>query len=249
MVTTTEEEYRQAIEEMLEIFESLPQISVRARNARLVEVAYGWSIQIHRFARAILQLSDSGFANEARVLVRSMLEYTITLQWLVEVGDSAIDAAIREHQRSLKAATEQADLGMELPEEVIRKILDLEIPPVAEQATLRRFEQICKDLGVAHNLYIVYRVESSVTHPTLAAATEYLVEQPGEQNLGFVTRPTGIGGAAIALAAHCLVWAGRSLDSVLNDRPLRDPLKRIARRIDAAPVLPHRLPSKKPPPR
>ncbi len=107
-----------------------------------------------------------------------MLEYTITLHWLIEVGDDAVDALMSEHQRALKVASEKADLGLELPEDAIREILDVDVPKVAEQDTLRRFERVCEELGVAHNLYIVYRVECAAAHPTLAAASVYLVERP-----------------------------------------------------------------------
>lgn len=235
----TTEDYRQAIQEMLDLFDALPQVSVKSRNVRLVQVAHGWANQIYRFARAILVLSDSGFEHEARVIVRSMLEYTITLHWLIEVGDDGVDAVMAEHQRSLRNASEKADPGLEMPKDIIRQVLDFEVPAVTEQETLRRFEQVCEELGIEQNLYIVYRVECSIAHPTFAAASEYLVERPDELTPAFVTKPSDET-AVIALAAHCLVWAGRSLDSLLKDRPLREPLQKIARRIESARALPHR---------
>src|SRR5271170_6087299 len=101
----TDGDFRTAIEELISLYETLPATEVDVENARLMQVAHGWTAQIFRFAKSILVLADSGFGHEADVIARSMLEYTVILHWVLEVGDDAVDALMSEHQRSLKAAS------------------------------------------------------------------------------------------------------------------------------------------------
>ena len=110
------------------------------------------------------------------MIARSMLEYTVILHWVLEVGDDAVDALMSEHQRSLKAASKKADPDLGLPMEAIQEILSVEVREVDEQDTLRWFEGVCRELGVESNLYVVYRVMCAVAHPTISAAAAYLVD-------------------------------------------------------------------------
>ncbi len=153
------DDYRRAVEETLALFEALPSVEVDRDNVWQLQIAHGWATQANRFARCILVLSDGGFAHEARVIVRSLLEYAITLHWLVQVGDDAVSAVMAEHQRAIRVAADQAAFDLPFPTEAIREVLDVEVPKVDEQDTLRHFIEICKNLGVDRDLYIVYRVE------------------------------------------------------------------------------------------
>lgn len=235
----TDGDFRTAIEELISLYETLPATEVDVENARLMQVAHGWTAQIFRFAKSILVLADSGFGHEADVIARSMLEYTVILHWVLEVGDDAVDALMSEHQRSLKAASKKADPDLGLPMEAIQEILSVEVREVDEQDTLRWFEGVCRELGVESNLYVVYRVMCAVAHPTISAAAAYLVDLGDSVPSGFKPEPSG-GLEAVPLAASLLVWAASSLDSLLEGRPMEESIEGIAARIETVPHLPPR---------
>ena len=244
-MSLTDGDFREAVNQLLDLSNTLGTVEFSEEDGRLIQLAHGWTAQVFRFARSILVLVDSGFAHEATVMARSMLEYTVMLHWVLEVGDEAVDAIMKEHQRSLRATSDKADPGLELPMEAIQEILDTEIPEVDEQDTVRWFEGVCRELGVAHNLYIVYRTMSAIAHPTFAAAAAYLVDLGEDMLPGFKTEPSnGAGTGDIPLAATCLVWAASSLDSLLDGRPMQEPIERIANRIGTVPSLPPRLVTK-----
>jgi len=58
--------------------------------------AYGWWAGITRSAQAISTLHQSGLAHESAPIVRTVLQHTLALQWLVETGDKAV-AAVQEY--------------------------------------------------------------------------------------------------------------------------------------------------------
>jgi hypothetical protein len=245
----TLKQYRKAVDDMLKQFEALPSVRGKARDQEIIEIAYAWAAQVYRFARAILVLADAGFEHEAQVLARSMLEYTITLHWLVEVRDRGVKAVMRLHQRALRNIQETASKGegMLLPADAIDSVLSVDVPQVDEEDTLRRFEEICAEHGIVHNLYLAYRVMSAVAHPSYSAVAEYVEvdEETGEVTM-LRADPPPRAGSAVSWAAHCLVWTGRALDKLLSDRPLRKELQRIARQIETVRVLPERgLPRKR----
>lgn len=233
--------YRRAIGEMLHEFAQLPSLSVHVKNQRLIQIAYGWCSQVYRFGRAVTCLVDNGFGHESEATVRSMLEYTITLHWLVQVGDRGVDAVFRRHQASLRAIEGSARGGNEelIPPDLVADILAQDVPKVDEEGTLRRFEAICRELGLDHNLYVVYRLQCGLTHPTFTAAATY-IDETGD-SVQFLDVPRSRGNGNLAMAAHCMVWAGRAFDELLVGRPLRRHLQRTARSIGSALTLPHRV--------
>jgi hypothetical protein len=239
--------HRKAIDRMVAMCGGLGSVDIKGRNSRLFLIAYGWTAQVYRFAQALLVLVDAGFEHEARVLVRSILEYTITLDWLTKVGENGVDAVVRQHQRSMKAIHASTDPVFKNPEmeAALRAVLAADVPKVDEEEALRVFKTICEELGIDETLYIVYRVECSFSHPTLAAASEYDATLENGGAPAVRVTPTG-GLGVVALTAHCLVWAGRALDTLLVNRPLRKELQEIARSIGCAPTLPHRTPPPKP---
>lgn len=90
---------RSAIVYLTDAFDSMAaagKITVHAETSHVFKAMYGWWVGIVRSSRAVVLLYDSGLCSEADPIVRSILQHALVLQWVVDVGDDALDA-ITEH--------------------------------------------------------------------------------------------------------------------------------------------------------
>lgn len=222
---------RQVILDALAGFEELSVLRASPNSSRLVQVLMPWCIQVHRHARAILLLIDDGFGHEARLLMRAAIEYSITMQWVAAVGDSAVEAVISEYQRSSNNIIREAEGGpLELPKTVSDMIYG-QVPVFSPEAeTLKRFQSICENFGGRDSIYVVYRFESRYVHPSWAAAVSYLC---GDIDGGeFSFDPSTPTEPIVSMTACAVVWAGYALDSVLAEHPRQKELIELAKTLD-----------------
>lgn len=91
---------------------SIGSVQVKPGRDRRFQAAYGWWAFITRSSQAVLTLRRGGLEHEATPIVRSILQHGLVLQWLVEVGDTAIDAVSEygdDNKRLLLQTMQQAN--------------------------------------------------------------------------------------------------------------------------------------------
>ncbi len=135
-------------------------VSVDHDKGLVFLTAYGWWAGITRSAQAISTLHQSGLAHESAPIVRTVLQHTLALQWLVETGDKAV-AAVQEYtddntRKLLKTIAEAnwppSSFAMTVPPKPV-----IHNPLVPK---LKNFEELC----IAYNtrvIYVLFRVLSA----------------------------------------------------------------------------------------
>lgn len=165
----------------------------------------------------MLTLRRAGLEHEASPIVRAILQHGLVLQWLVDIGDSAVDAVkvygddnVRLLLKTMQDANWPAVPGLNLnppprpatPNPLVRK--------------LKNFEELC----VAYNalqLYVPFRLMSAYVHPTSVGSRAYFDETSGE----LAARATGTAeGHRIIQTAMCLIQSGIAINQLLVDGPL-----------------------------
>ncbi|MGO9297929.1 MAG: DUF5677 domain-containing protein [Streptosporangiaceae bacterium] len=202
----------------------------------LLSCTWGIYTQIYRFGRSAVILMDSGMGQEAIVLVRAMLEYTVLLHWIVERGDDGVEALLANQEKRIKAWFKHAEgTSLVVPPELVTELTS-EYPQIDEGKAVRAFEKVCKEIG-ARDLYAVYGFHSLFVHPTITTSNVYCTTSGNDTALSL--EPGGDGHAAnISLIAHCLIWAGRDFDQLTPGNPRAEGLERLAHQVMARPILP-----------
>jgi transcriptional regulator with XRE-family HTH domain len=193
--------------------------SIKAKSStseRVFHLAYGWWTFIMRSSKAVLTLRHSALEHEASPIVRTVLQHGLVLQWLVDTGDSAVDAV-----------EQYADANVRL---LLKTMMDSDWPPVAgltmvpppvpemrnlRVEKLRNFSSLCRDYD-AYQLYVPFRLLSAYVHPTSVGASAYLDEQAG--NLSPVAMSTS--NALVIQTAMCLIQASKAFAQLLSQNSL-----------------------------
>jgi hypothetical protein len=84
-----------AIEILLQAFTDLTtagQVVVPTDNQQEFKAVLGWRAWISRSSHLVLLAHDAGFGHESSPSVRSIIEHTLVMQWVVDVGDEALAA-------------------------------------------------------------------------------------------------------------------------------------------------------------
>jgi hypothetical protein len=124
----------------------------------------GLYCQIHRFARAVTLLADSGMGHEGVVLTRVLLEHTIVLHWIIERGDDCIDAMFANQSKQMKNWLQKTrDTSLEVPQAIAEEIT-ASFTGIDEAKAARLFSDICGQAG-CEDLYAVYGFQSQTVHP------------------------------------------------------------------------------------
>ncbi|GEM_PF-5349908 len=184
---------------------------------REFRAAYGWWVYITRSSQAVLTLRRSGLEHEASPIVRSILQHALVLQWLVEVGDAAIDAV-----------SEYGDDNTRLLLQTMRQAIwppipgfNITAPPRPQSpnplvSKIKNFEELCI-LYDARMLYVTFRLLSTYVHPASVGAMAY-VDQPSGTLADRATGPTG---PNVVQTAMCLIQSGHVISQLLQGDPLR----------------------------
>ena len=229
--------YRDIVNVLLAEHEaSTPPTADEGYPVHILSCIWGIYAQIHRFGRAAVTLMDGGMGQEAIILVRTMLEYTILLHWIVERGIDGVDALLANQQKRISAWLEHADgTSLVVPSELKAELTSGYLK-IDETKTVKAFEQVCKEID-AQDLYAVYGIHSLFVHPTITTSNVYCDTAGGRARL--TLEPNGDGHAAnISLITHCLIWASRDFDRLTPGEPRKDGLERLAKKIEARPTLP-----------
>ncbi len=111
---------------------------------------------------------------------------------------------------------------------------------IDEAKAVKVFKDICSQVD-SGDLYAVYGFQSQTVHPTVATSNTYI-----DPSGGLVLTPRLSHRANVTLIAHCLIWAERALDRLLPGTSRAEELEKLARAIEARPVLPRYRPIARP---
>jgi hypothetical protein len=174
---------------------------------------------------------------ECHPLTRAALEYAVTLHWVVQRGDAAVEAVLAEYKRGVSQAERDATGGT-FETHLSRLAAELSpagIPSVTDElSVLTRFGNICRQLA-ALDLYVMYRVESWYAHPRWSTVAMYIgqvngapvaLQEPKEDHARSV----------VGSVAYSLVLSAQALDGVLQGHPYRERLAEIAAGLGISPL-------------
>lgn len=178
---------------------------------RVYAVAFGWWVYITRSSQAVLTLRRAGLEHEASPLVRSILQHGLMLQWLVDTGDSAVDAVeeYADENNRLLLKTMAETKWPSVPG------LDATVPvkPAAFSplmTKLKNFEELCIAYD-ARQLYVPFRLLSAYVHPTGTGARAYL-----DDTAGLSARAIGSGShASLIQVAMCLIQSWKVIGQLV----------------------------------
>lgn len=205
------------IEQLLETFDQVvSQGLLQPKNdvsQRVLIVAYGWWAYINRMAQAALTLRRAGLEHEASPIIRTILQYGLSLQWLTETGDTAVDAVEEYADDNMRLLQKTLGAAKWAPIEGF----NLETPPRPPNPNplvnkLRNFEELCISYG-ARELYVPFRALSAYVHPTTIGARAYLDQERGTISAQAVKTTTE---TLIIQTAMCLIQAGKAFSGLID---------------------------------
>lgn len=197
-------------------------------------LVWAWWVTVNRQARAILRLYDAGLGADAVPLMRSMLEHALWAILLSKDEGPLLLTVLRstghEHDNLIKAASGGL---LEVPDEIL-SLLDAAPPLVGDGSPVKSFLAVCRELGVDDTIGVIWRILSSLSHPTNMPAL--FLTQLGSTNLKITKEPALMPGVdmhdlaeqGVMFALDCLVWAGFALGRLLADHSLRAAIETVA---------------------
>lgn len=177
--TTPGPQVRAEIEKMLALWDSRLGEPTKVRDG--VDVGDAFMVEaltthVVRLTRAVLALADAGFTVEAMPLIRLSLECGVTTAWLVlseGAGNSLTHEGARLRRAALKEAVKRGP-GFESSLAQTKEVLStLEADAAGEG---RHFERRCLALDGGDELYLLFRVASSLSHAGLGISDFYAEE-------------------------------------------------------------------------
>ncbi len=168
-----------AIEVLSEAFQSHAQLSAPMEDANVAQVAVSWTIRVLRTAEAVAALHRAELSDTASPMVRSVMEHAISLLWLVERREEAVNAiefGHRRHQRLLRDSAQQGGWNpSEIDPAVATAPLDLAMVQPEDWPKLKNFEQRSAD-PVVRGWYVTYRIESGLSHASYLSGAVYVAD-------------------------------------------------------------------------
>ncbi|MFJ6500872.1 DUF5677 domain-containing protein [Streptomyces virginiae] len=238
MTDPTPEQCRVAMREIIDDYRKATSAPTQERKRRVILIGHGWCAEIHRLAEAALTLIDNGHRHESLILVRTAWEMTISLHWLTQKGDKGAEGVFSEGARQSKALVgDMVKANFTTPQSVLDAVLQLPYDKTEEALTFKYFQQQCDVIDPSKQLYSVYRHLSGTAHPSDHAAYAFL--NPFTDPPGLLKDPKeGLPVSEVTMT-QCLIWAGRSFDSLISGQPRKQFLRRKARELGLVQVLPH----------
>lgn len=225
-----------SISRLAESFAKEQHVHWISSDRQVIALSWGWWSTINRTAQGILMLSSIGQSREAVPLVRVVFEHSLYLQALIRHGESAVDAAVREHMRQSRNLIETAKGGLSSAGLKL-DVNQLEVPdPTPDALWTQQVITICDRLGLKNTLYFIYRILCSYTHPTISAAQQFL-KAPEEIDLGLAKEPDfNIDSDMLFWTAVMMVWAGQAFNTILVQPIQPRELELAARELGVVPI-------------
>jgi hypothetical protein len=204
------------------------EVDVPNEHADVFIAVYGWWAWLNRTSKLVLIAHDAGLGHEAAPNVRTILEHTLVMQWVADVGADALATLIAlDSERRRKFIDELTAAGWPVPEGVTA-------PPRVTHPMKRKienFQELCITYD-ARSLYVPYRMLSSNVHPTGSGAMDYVTE---DNHLAAHPRRDD-SEANLAIVAVSLIQAALTINSLLERDTLvaaiSDARKRLGAEID-----------------
>lgn len=233
---------RALLDELLAIGEDFPEQAQipRGRPMDPVRLRTIIALGMHtvRLSRAVATLTDAGMHLETGPTVRSVLEFGLTAQWMVQYGEETSSAFFTEAQRqrrALKMSIEEVQKIMQLDAAALLDLMEqdmrFKIDGTSADQSARHFQKLCEDFANGKALYMVYRLLSGLVHVGPTVVEGYVDAEDGP--LSFRTEATHWDDDKIWLSQTCcgLVWALRAVDMLDRKHPRRERLRPAAREL------------------
>jgi hypothetical protein len=224
-----------AISRLTTAFARSQHIHWTSSDRRIISLSWGWYCIINRTAQAVLALGSVDQCREAVPLVRSVFEHSLFLQALIRHGESAFDAAVREQmrQRNNLIQTGQGIPGFDSLRIEQEQVLP---DPIPDAAWTQQVVTICRRFGVESRLYLIYRTLCAYTHPTIAAARNF-VSEPDDMDLGLRLEPnSNLDSDLLFWTAVMMVWAGQIFNTILSQPIISEELQLAAQELGVVPI-------------
>lgn len=250
MSTTDAESLRALLDELIEAWEEhgdprdLTQPKARrgqpitSIDIARMECVLGLSRHTYETAHAIRLLIDNGHVLSAIPLIRLAYECALTSVWLVQSeGTEAVKAFMHEYARSNRSMRVSLRKAMSATfRENADSIADADVEPYRNSLdNAQRFDLICEDLepGGA-DAYVYYRALSSFSHAGVRLLEQYFEPDPAGGPMPAIRpEPREPFGDNYLLFLTCasLVWAGRPITYLADNKEYRNLLRRSGNHI------------------
>jgi hypothetical protein len=205
-------------------FESLTetgQLTLTHETSHLFAAVFGWWVGINRSSQLVALAHRNQLPHESGPTVRSIIEHTLVLQWVLDEGDEALDTLMEfGDNNTRKLLDDLAKADWPLPDGVEHQAPEKPAHPHRMMGMLSNFGNLCIAYD-ARKLYIVYRLLSAQAHPSPQGAMAYVDEAGTLSNHA----PKQTWGALIQTAI-CLIQAARAINPLLKETPLSDVIAR-----------------------
>ena len=220
-----------AIRILVKAFDDLTdagQVQVPAEHAEVFTWIFGWWAWITRNSKLVLLAHEADLAHESSPNVRSILEHSLVMQWVADVGAEALatlTALDSEWRR--KFINELNAAGWSVPADVTPP------PPLSKplkfKGKVTNFNELCVSYD-ARSLYIPYRMLSTHVHPTARGALAYIGDEGQLANYPVHDDSD----SDLVLVAVCVIQAALTIDSLLDNEVLTTAIAAARERLGAA---------------
>ncbi len=191
------------------------QLTINRDTRHLFTAVFGWWVGINRSSQLVALAHTHQLGHESGPNVRSIIQHTLILQWVLDEGDPALAALIEHGESNTRKLLEDLERA------------DWPIPPDSEQekpvrrqsphplmGMIDNFADLCIAYD-ARKLYVAYRLLSGQIHPSPQGAMAY-VDNDGMLSNHAARQTSGL----LIQTAMCLIQAARSINPLLEEQPL-----------------------------
>jgi hypothetical protein len=191
------------------------EFTVNSQTTHLFKAVLGWWVGINRSSQLVALAHINQLGHESGPIVRSIIQHTLTLQWIIDEGDDALAALVESgdnNTRKLLDELERADWP--IPQGVERTRPEAPARPHRLLNMIDRFHDLC-DAYDASQLYVTYRLLSGQLHPSPQGGHAY-VDDDGT----FSDRAVKQTWVLLIQTAMCLIQVARTINPLIEDQPL-----------------------------
>lgn len=205
---------------------SAGELTVNADTTHLFQAIFGWWVRINRSGQLVALAHGNHLGHESGPVVRSIIQHTLFLQWVIDNGDDALDA-LREHgennRRTLLDDLARAAWPIPAGAEAERP----EEPARAHRlmGMIKNFADLCIAYD-ARQLYVAYRLLSFQIHPSPQGAMAYLDDADTLSN-----RAAHQTWGLLIQTAICLIQAARTINPLIQEQPFSGVITRAEDRL------------------
>lgn len=218
------------------------QITVHADTSHVFRATFGWWAWIMRSSKAAVLLHDNGLDHEADPIVRSILQHALVLQWVIDVGDPALEA-VAEHgdneRRRFFVHAQRA--GWPAPEDFGATVAPKPATPHPLLPMAKNFADLCRAYD-AQTAYVAFSLYSAHVHPSAQGAMAYIDPQTGLHGTPILESYSGL-----LHTAACAIQTTKTINRLVAQHPFDQAIslaeQALGTRIDPPVLRPEHRPS------